>query len=240
MSKLFISLLLLIFAGHECFAKEVFYLSSYRTSYAVDLSLKTTAGENQSVNKDFLNAFLVAKKAIEVAANLPPFDAALINDEKFNAAMVDNGLRGNLLITIGALNQIKDDVELSAALIGHEAGHYIHKHREKQYERHMSATIISAVVLGAASRNSGVPLRHDTAVNLGKSLAISFGKEDEHEADLEGFKLVAKAGYDQNSFFRLLEILLKNSQGRSFFSSHPHPEDRINRIKSLQPSLIER
>jgi predicted Zn-dependent protease len=240
MNKLLVALLFMVCAGSQCFANEIFHLSSYKSRYEVDLSLRNSAGDICVINKDYLNAFLLAKKKIETTANLPPFDTAIMNDEKFNAAMFDNGLRGNLLITSGALNVIKDDVPLYAALIGHEAGHYIHKHREKRYDRKMFATVVSAIVLGAAVGNSGVALPHDTAVNLGTTLATPFGREDEHEADLEGFNLITKAGFEQSTFVRLLELLLKKEQNHNFFSTHPHPEERIDKINSFQPALPEK
>ncbi len=186
MKKLFIAFYLGVYASSACYAMEVFHLSSYKAKYNSDLTLKESSGKSRIIDKNYINAFLVAKKNIEIAANLPPFDAAIINDAKFNAAMFDNGLRGNLYITLGALEEIKDDVSLYAALIGHEAGHYIHQHREKRYDRKLYSTIATTIALGIVAFKSGVTSPQDSAeiadiaMIIGSDLATPFGKEDEH------------------------------------------------------------
>lgn len=154
--------------------------------------------------------------------------------------MFDNGLRGNLAITTGALNEIKDNVSLYAALVGHEAGHYINQHRMKRSERSRGATLFAAFLLGASAGRSSIYLPHESAEQLGTFLAGPFSREDEHEADLEGLRLVIKAGFGHEPVLQLLELLLKKERNHSFFSTHPHPEERISRIKSIElPPTVE-
>jgi len=55
------------------------------------------------------------------------------------------------------------------------------------------------------------------------------------QADEWGAKLTASAGYDPLSMHEVMEILEATSHGRAppeFFSAHPNPEHRIERIKS--------
>jgi len=53
------------------------------------------------------------------------------------------------------------------------------------------------------------------------------------EADKLGVRFAAKAGYDPRSMIKVMQILEKASRTRTpeFFSTHPNPEHRIERIQ---------
>lgn len=64
---------------------------------------------------------------------------------------------------------------------------------------------------------------------------MKYGRGDELESDMYGVEIMAKAGYDPRSMVRVMEILAESSGGGSrppeFASTHPNPENRIQRIR---------
>lgn len=63
-----------------------------------------------------------------------------------------------------------------------------------------------------------------------------FGRDDEYESDRIGVVLMARAGYNPQQMIGVLEILKAASGGGrppEMLSTHPYPENRIQRIKEL-------
>ncbi|MEJ7607686.1 MAG: M48 family metalloprotease [Bryobacteraceae bacterium] len=59
--------------------------------------------------------------------------------------------------------------------------------------------------------------------------------DDELESDKLGVRFSADAGYDPRSMVRVMAILAESSQGNrppEFFSTHPNPENRVQRIET--------
>ena len=60
-------------------------------------------------------------------------------------------------------------------------------------------------------------------------------REDELESDQLGVRFMADAGYDPNSMVSVMQILAEANQGQQppeFFSTHPNPDRRIERIQA--------
>lgn len=136
---------------------------------------------------------------------------------------------GSIYIHIGMLARIDNEAQL-AAILAHEAGHFIQKHGFKQSENVKTSTAF-ALVVGIA----GVPL-------VGDIIAISsiygFSQDLETEADNVGFQRMLKAGYDTQEGAKVFEHLLKEVKALDvdepyFFATHPRLQDRIDSYKEL-------
>jgi predicted Zn-dependent protease len=69
---------------------------------------------------------------------------------------------------------------------------------------------------------------------VGQLVSMRFGRQDELEADRLGVRLSSEGGYDPRSMITLMKILEESSQGNrppEFFSTHPNPENRIQKIQ---------
>jgi predicted Zn-dependent protease len=69
---------------------------------------------------------------------------------------------------------------------------------------------------------------------IGQLVTMRFSRQDELQADQLGVKLGGESGYDPRSMIQLMKILEESSQGNQppeFFSTHPNPENRIQRIQ---------
>ena len=63
---------------------------------------------------------------------------------------------------------------------------------------------------------------------------MSYEREDELESDYLGVRFMSEAGYDPRGMIRVMEILAESSGGQrqpEFFSTHPNPENRIQKIQ---------
>jgi predicted Zn-dependent protease len=70
---------------------------------------------------------------------------------------------------------------------------------------------------------------------IGSLVTMRFGRNDELESDRLGVRLTAESGYDPRSMTALMKILDESSEGNrppEFFSTHPNPDNRIQRIEA--------
>ena len=98
--------------------------------------------------------------------------------------------------------------------------------------------LVGAVAVGAYD-----PERPETAAAgaiaqaVGTLVTLRYGRDDELESDEYGVRLSAAAGYDPRAMIRVMEILRDASGERGgppeFFSTHPDPGNRIERIHEL-------
>jgi predicted Zn-dependent protease len=73
------------------------------------------------------------------------------------------------------------------------------------------------------------------AAMIGQLVNMRFGRQDELESDRLGVRFTSETGYDPRSLVALMKILDQSSQGNrppEFFSTHPNPENRIQRIQA--------
>ena len=80
-----------------------------------------------------------------------------------------------------------------------------------------------------SQRNAAIAMAVAQMVNL------KFGRNDELQADELGLRFMAQAGYDPRSMISVMKILEEASKGGTppeFFSTHPNPGHRIQRIEA--------
>lgn len=73
------------------------------------------------------------------------------------------------------------------------------------------------------------------AAMVGRLANMKYGRDDELQSDNLGVRFLLEAGYDPSAMIRVMEILRDASGGGSrqpeFFSTHPDPGNRIERIQ---------
>jgi predicted Zn-dependent protease len=65
---------------------------------------------------------------------------------------------------------------------------------------------------------------------------MTFSREDELESDALGVRFMLQAGYNAEALIGVMEILAEASGGRGgaeFMSSHPNPENRMEKIREV-------
>lgn len=139
---------------------------------------------------------------------------------------------GQIFITFGLLKLLDTEDEV-AGVLGHEIGHVVGRHSNEQMAKaQLSQGLVNAVVM-AGGADYGM-----TAGQLAQFVSqlknTAYGRGDELESDQLGVRFMIRAGYDPNALIRVMEVLKKAAAGRAppeFLSTHPDPDNRVERIK---------
>ena len=129
---------------------------------------------------------------------------------------------GFVFITEPLLDLCAQDPDELAFLLGHEMGHVLCGHAKS----HLTArTLLNAVT----ARLSGAGLM------LRQLLSKGYSRELELEADREGTRLAAAAGFDPRAAARALRRLARvsgdNAGLAEYFSSHPPLAERVQKLE---------
>ncbi|MEE9404766.1 MAG: M48 family metallopeptidase [Algisphaera sp.] len=179
----------------------------------------------------------VGRRLLDVVDDVYPngtipwkFSFTLLEDDQTVNAFALPG--GPTFITEALFKRLETEGQL-AGVLGHEIGHVIHRHG---MERMAKGKLLQGLV-GAATVASGDMGAGQILAVVGNTKMMKYGRADELECDAEGIKLMVKAGYDPRSMIGVMDILKEASGGASktpeWQSSHPHPENRAEKIDEI-------
>jgi len=145
----------------------------------------------------------------------------LFDSTDLNAFAMFNG---SVYVNIGILARMENEAQL-AALLGHEATHFIEKHNF-----HTRVSTKNAAAFGS----TGVPFSSMAAV----SSISGFSRDLEREADNKGYERMIQAGYDPREAAKLFqhmadEVAALKIKAPYFFSSHPDLSERIENYQRM-------
>lgn len=171
------------------------------------------------------------------------FDFHVLNDKKTINAFALPG--GQVFITEALLRRLKTDGQI-AGVLSHEIGHVIARHGAQQISKqNLTSGLIQTVTIGTYDPNHpNSRYVGEISSLVGSLLTVKFSRKDESESDNLGLKFMADSGYDPRSMIDVMKVLEESSKGLNleFFSTHPNPENRINKIekeiKKMYPSGI--
>ncbi|SFK93247.1 M48 family metalloprotease [Shimia haliotis] len=135
-------------------------------------------------------------------------------------------------VTMPLLKDSASDDEV-AFVVGHEYGHLIGKHIEKQQQQAMVGALIlgSIAVAAGASADYYDPNLVDASVALGAAAgSMAYSQSYELESDTVGTYIVHAAGYDPldgAKFFARAEDAKTEAGKLSFWGTHPPDEKRV-------------
>ena len=114
---------------------------------------------------------------------------------------------GQIFITYALFSKLENEDQL-AGVLGHEIGHVVGRHSAER------------IAQGAAA--------------IGQMLNMSYGRDDELQSDDLGVKFMIKSNYNPEEMIGVMEIL-KAAAGPNRtperMSTHPDPENRVEKIK---------
>lgn len=161
------------------------------------------------------------------------FDFHLLADEKTVNAFALPG--GQVFITAALFNQLTSEDQL-AGILGHEIGHVVARHGAEQ----MAKTKLTQGLTGAAviatydPENPASAGSAAVAALIGNLINMKFGRDDELESDRLGVRFMKDSEYKPEAMIEVMQILGKAggpNRQPEFFSTHPNPENRIQKIK---------
>ncbi len=169
------------------------------------------------------------------ASKLPyPYEFHLLSDPQTINAFALPG--GPVFITVGLLRRLKSEAQL-AGVLGHEVGHVVARHgAEHLAKQQLGAALVNAVGIAASDNPDSARQAAVVAQAVNQLVGLKYGREDELESDRLGFRFMTEAGYNPQGLVELMQILGSARQGGAppeFFSSHPSPDNRVERLQNL-------
>lgn len=187
-----------------------------------------------------------------------PFSFFLVDIPVPNAFALPGG---QIFVTRGMLDLGLTD-DMLAGLMGHEIGHVTRNHGVRMKRRAtllnvLSQTLLAGVILATDnSRDDYVPPtggydpsdpRGDRIMGaaaaglvVSELLLRSYGREYEDEADDEGQRYAAGAGFDPNGYKHLMELMrnrLPESKEYGYWRTHPFFDSRV-RAADVRAELL--
>lgn len=166
-----------------------------------------------------------------------PWSFEVVDDPVVNAFALPGGF---LYVTRGILAHFNSEAEL-AAVVGHEIGHVTARHSVEQISR--------AQLFGLGLGVSSIffePMRGALGDVVGAGLGLltlEYSRDDERQADALGVRYMWKQNWDPRQAIevhRLLARLRDEADGSglpTWLSTHPSPEDRIERLQAQIDTL---
>ena len=166
----------------------------------------------------------------------------IVDAKEVNAFAVPGGF---VYVNRGLIERA-DQMDELAGVLGHEIGHVLRRHTVKQMEKAQGANIgVTLACILTSICNSQVA---GAAINIaGGAVFARFSRQDEAEADNEGFNNVVRAGISPVGMVTMFQKLLDERKSRpagveAWFLTHPLEEDRITaiqtRINQLPPAQL--
>src|SRR5512134_2832520 len=161
------------------------------------------------------------------------FEFHLLDDDQTINAFALPG--GQIFITRALYDKLQTEGEL-AGVLGHEIGHVVGRHSAEHIAKaKLTEGLTGAAVIAAYDPdNPSSVSRAQIAVLIGQLINLKFGRDDELESDYLGVCFINDSGYDPSELIRVMEVLAASRTGDrppEFFSTHPNPENRVQRIQ---------
>lgn len=161
-----------------------------------------------------------------------PWEFHCVNDKAVNAFALPGGF---VFINRGAIEAADNEAQL-AAVMAHELAHVALRHGTNQATKAQYAQL-GAGILGAAGSFVG-GVAGAAAAGAGQftfgSVLLHYSRGAETQADVIGTQVLYDSGYDPRAMAAFFENLnASEQQGKAppeFFSDHPNPDHRIERV----------
>ncbi|MFE4105135.1 M48 family metalloprotease [Almyronema epifaneia] len=163
-----------------------------------------------------------------------PFEFHLLQDpETVNAFALPGG---QIFITAALLSRLQAESQL-AGVLGHEVGHVVARHGAEHLARQqLGALLVNVVGITVSDTPEQARQAAILAQAINQLVNLRYGREDELESDRLGFQFMVEAGYNPEGIVELMGILNESQGGASppeFLSTHPNPDNRIQRLTAL-------
>jgi Zn-dependent protease with chaperone function len=161
------------------------------------------------------------------------FTVRVVESDLINAF----ALPGGQIVVFTGLIKGASRAEQVAGVLGHEIAHVTKRHGVNGLIRAAGIAIAAQLVLGDVSGIAAV-------LGQGAMVAVlnGYSRDQEREADQEGARIAAAAGFDPAGLAEFF-LALKDQPGSQMpgilqvFSTHPDHDERIAAIRALGPTL---
>jgi len=151
------------------------------------------------------------------------------NDTVLNAFAAPGGY---LYFYTGLIKFLDNEAQF-AGVMAHEMAHAARRHSTNTLTKVYGIQILLGVLLGQ-NTNILVDVAADLALGLGN---LAFSRDHEYEADEYAVRYLYETSYDARGIAGFFEKLDTSPEIPEFLSTHPSPENRIDKIYETWNSL---
>lgn len=166
-----------------------------------------------------------------------PWSFKVVNSKDINAFALPGGF---IYVNRGAIESAEDEAQI-AGVMAHEIGHVVMRHGTHQASQMLLAQMPLAILGGLLGQSSSLTGQlAQLGISFGvSSLLLKNSRGAESQADQVGTYILYHASYDPRAMAQFFEIIEKKYPQRTleFFSDHPNPENRIQKVDALIPEL---
>jgi beta-barrel assembly-enhancing protease len=185
-------------------------------------------------NAPKVDAYLT-QLGMRLVAKLPtngvqyPFEFHCVNDKAINAFALPGGY---VFINRGAIEAADNEAQL-AGVMAHELSHVALRHGTNQATKAEAAEGFLGIAGGIFGGSTGGALLTKLGAFAAGGVLLRYSRTAESQADVMGTQVLYDSGYDPRAmaqFFEKLEAETKGKNPPEFFSDHPNPEHRVERV----------
>jgi predicted Zn-dependent protease len=151
-----------------------------------------------------------------------------------DAAMVNAvALPGGHIVVFTGLIREAGSADEVAGVLAHEIQHIVRRHVVKRIAGSLGWRTVAAVMLGSGNLA-------DAVLGAGELLELSYGREQEREADEGGVRLAGRAGFSPTAMADFFDRLRRREKIDlpEFLSTHPDMEGRIGAIRANASKVV--
>jgi len=150
----------------------------------------------------------------------------IIRDDSVLNAFCTPG--GYIYFYTGLIKFLDNDAEF-AGVMGHEMAHAARRHSTQQMTTAYGIQVLLSVVLG-----ENPALLAQMAADLAAGVAaLAFSRNDEYDSDEYSVRYLYKTTYDARGVAGFFEKMTGSQQPPEFLSTHPNPDNRVEKIHEL-------
>jgi Zn-dependent protease with chaperone function len=158
-----------------------------------------------------------------------PFEFHCVNDKAINAFALPGGY---VFINRGAI-EVSDNEAQLAGVMAHELSHVALRHGTNQATKAQAAQTGVGIFGAIFGGSTGGALLTQLGSFTAGGVLLHYSRSAETQADVMGTQVLYDTGYDPRAlaqFFEKLEAETKGKNPPEFFSDHPNPEHRLERV----------
>ncbi len=158
-----------------------------------------------------------------------PFEFHCVNDKAINAFALPGGY---VFVNRGVIEAADNEAQL-AAVMAHELSHVALRHGTNQATKAMLAQTGLGIFSAVFGDSTGGALLTTLGSFTAGGVLLRYSRTAESQADVMGTQVLYDTGYDARAmaqFFEKLEAETKGKNPPEFFSDHPNPEHRVERV----------
>ena len=158
-----------------------------------------------------------------------PWAFHCVNDKAINAFALPGGY---VFVNRGAIETADNEAQL-AGVIAHELSHVALRHGTNQATKAQMTEGILGIAGGIFGGSTGGALLTQLGSFAAGGVLLRYSRAAESQADVMGTQVLFDSGYDPRALSQFFEKLEAESKGKNppdFFSDHPSPEHRLERV----------